>query len=450
MFEQMPYTNFHELNLDWIIQKLKEKYGPDNPPENVVLSVNGQTGEVVLYPDAVVRFPDVEEGSWNIHRLAGGASSGIQFLPNKAQRISGTDRYDIYDSGNPPEYPVSSVNGETGAVVLYRSNVVRLPDTGETVWSFYRLADETQLGIQFIKDAPAQRIAGTGRYNIYDEGNPPPYPVQSVNGQTGVVVIDVPVQSVNGQTGNVTIQIPVQSVNGKTGAVNTPFNNINSDVLTLETEASDESWGMERPTPDGSLGFTIGYNNGHTEAYIYYDGQGGTTETLKLLTSADIPSSAGVVSINGLTGAVTLTGNDIYTTSGSGQTVTGAIQAEASRANTAEQGLAGDIQDEEDRASAAEGALQTAINDRVIIPDIAIPIPAVADGAVRYNMTGITADHVVIDWRFTTAPDNDPPADITIETYAGYFTIQNTNGTTTDSVKPVFAVPTAKTAEANT
>lgn len=442
MFEQMPYTNFHELNLDWIIQKLKEKYGPDNPPENVVLSVNGQTGEVVLYPDAVVRFPDVEDGSWNIHRLAGGTSSGIQFLPNKAQRISGTDRYDIYDSGNPPEYPVSSVNGETGAVVLYRSNVVRLPDTGETVWSFYRLADEMQLGIQFIKDAPAQRIAGTGRFNIYDEGNPPPYPVQSVNGQTGVVVIDVPVQSVNGQTGNVVIQIPVQSVNGKTGAVNTPFNNINADVLTLETEASDESWGMERPTPDGSLGFTIGYNNGHTEAFIYYDGPGGTTETLKLLTSADIPSSAGVISINGQTGAVTLTGNDIYTSSGSGQTVTGAIQAEASRANTAEGNLQTAI-------NTAVGNLQTAIADRVIIPDIAIPIPAVSDGAIRYDMTDITADHIVVEWGFASSPDNVAPADIVITTYAGYFTIQNFYGNTTDSVNPVFAVPTSKTTEAH-
>ena len=24
IFEQLPYTNFHELNLDWIIEKLQE------------------------------------------------------------------------------------------------------------------------------------------------------------------------------------------------------------------------------------------------------------------------------------------------------------------------------------------------------------------------------------------------------------------------------------------
>lgn len=44
-------------------------------------------------------------------------------------------------------------------------------------------------------------------------------PVTSVNGQTGDVVVTAPVTSVNGQTGDVTISIPVTSVNGQTGAV---------------------------------------------------------------------------------------------------------------------------------------------------------------------------------------------------------------------------------------
>ena len=76
-----------------------------------------------------------------------------------------------------------------------------------------------------------------------DSYTPPPAPVQSVNGQTGAVVLDAedvgalpdtytaPVQSVNGQTGAVvldaddvgalpdTYTAPVQSVNGQTGAV---------------------------------------------------------------------------------------------------------------------------------------------------------------------------------------------------------------------------------------
>lgn len=43
-----PYTNFHELNQDWIIKIIKKMFSPDNPPPYPVESVNGKTGEVVL------------------------------------------------------------------------------------------------------------------------------------------------------------------------------------------------------------------------------------------------------------------------------------------------------------------------------------------------------------------------------------------------------------------
>lgn len=422
MFEQFPYTNFHEINLDWIINKLKEKYGPDNPPENMVLSVNGQTGDVILYEGAIIRFPDVDASSWNLHRLANGVSSGIEFTPDGATRISGTDRIQIYDAENPPQYPVLSVNGQTGAVVLYQSNIVRLPDTSEVTWNFYRLVDETQAGIQFSKTGPAQRIAGTDRFNIYDAGNPPPYPVTSVNNMTGAVTIDVPVTSVNGQVGNVEIQIPVTSVNGHTGIINTPFNNINADVLTIESESSEESWGIERPTPDGSLGLTLEYNNGHTEAFIYYDGPGSTTETLKLLTSADIPSSSGVISINTMTGVVTLTGNDIYTTGNSGQTVTGAIQAEASRAGTVE----GNLQ-------TAVGNLQTAV-EKLEVLVISLPsfnaLPATFTSTDDANIAYVETDMVCL--KADIALPAAMGSDWTVSTdTAGQITITGTfNGST--------------------
>lgn len=77
--------------------------------------------------------------------------------------------------------------------------------------------------------------------NYYSPENPPPYPVDSVNGKTGAVTglygadnpPPYPVTSVNGKTGDVTIEggtgdayspdnpppYPVTSVNGKTGAV---------------------------------------------------------------------------------------------------------------------------------------------------------------------------------------------------------------------------------------
>lgn len=236
MFNEFPYTNFHELNLDWIIKKVKEAYSPDNPPEGIVLSVNGEDGNVILYQDAIIHFPDVTEGTWNIHRIAGGASSGIQFLPNKAQRISGAQRLDMYDAGNPPPYPVNSVNG---------------------------------------------------------------------------------------QTGDVTIQIPVQSVNGQTGVVVIPPDFQNGDEIMEFTQASEGNyWGLSRVVSTGTASIYLDTSNNTVKAYITYESTDGqTVVTLPLLTSADIPSSSGVLSINGKTGAVTLYGSDVYTDANSQTTV---------------------------------------------------------------------------------------------------------------------------------
>lgn len=85
------------------------------------------------------------------------------------------------------------------------------------------------------------------------------------------------------------------------------------------------------------------------------------------------------------------------------------------------------------------------VNNKVIMVTLAndepIPIPATASGAVRYNVTGLTEDHEVVRWNFSASAENSPPCDLTITTYDGYFTITNTSGTTSESIKPVFAVP---------
>ena len=64
LFENFPYTNLHELNLDWIINEL------NRIKESAVLSVNGQTGDVILYENATVQFPNVPEDVdwWGIDR----------------------------------------------------------------------------------------------------------------------------------------------------------------------------------------------------------------------------------------------------------------------------------------------------------------------------------------------------------------------------------------------
>lgn len=311
LFENFPYTNLHDLNLDWILQEVKKLqeaggYSPENPPPYPVTSVNGQTGEVVLFNEqegVYIRFPDSENNQWNIYRLVAGVPAGIQFsatLP--AKRMQGTNRFSIYDEGNPPPYPVVSVNGKSGAVVLFEDGdgaYIKFPDTDNPQWNVYRIIEGQVNGIQFQKNGNALRMQGDNRYAIYDQGNPPPYPVTSVNGLTG--------------------------------AAETPFTDHTDDILEFVSGAVGATWGLKRTINTGTaneaevaLTMQVNDTTGNPEAYIETD------ETVKkLLTEDDIPSDSGVVSINGQTGVVTLTGANMPTAPGQLQTVGQAINAEA-------------------------------------------------------------------------------------------------------------------------
>lgn len=149
MFNRFPYTSITEINLDWIMRKLKEQIS------GLVASVNGMTGNVVL------------------------TASDVGALP---------------DSYTPPAAPVDSVNGETGVVVLTASDVGALPD------SYSSPVDSVngQTGTVVLSASDVGAMPDT--YTA---------PVTSVNGQTGAVIITAPVTSVNGQTGAVVIPAAV-------------------------------------------------------------------------------------------------------------------------------------------------------------------------------------------------------------------------------------------------
>ena len=223
---KFPFTNLHEINLDWIIEEVKKCYSPDNPPDNVVLSVNGATGNVTLYPDAAINFPAVNDTSWQLSREA----------------------------------------------------------------------NETLTGIKINKTAPLQRINGANRYAIYDQGNPPPYPVTSVNGATGNVLIQV------------------------------AFDDLSASEISFITAAPGHSWALNRATVDGDISIKFDTTNDTPKAYLEYLSEDETiTESIQLLTTNDIPSSAGVVSVNGESGVVVLTADEIHRTGSNNETVEHAI-----------------------------------------------------------------------------------------------------------------------------
>ena len=134
LFPQFPYSNLHELNLDWLIEQIRQIEG-----EGVVLSVNGMSGVVTLYTDKDVVFPDLNfNDHWQIFREIDDKIAGLKF-------------------------------------------------TGEKFFYITKNEGDEDFTVQ----------------EVYTSGNQPPYPVRSVNGQTGDVTISVPVTSVNGRTGNV-------------------------------------------------------------------------------------------------------------------------------------------------------------------------------------------------------------------------------------------------------
>ena len=111
-----PWFNMQQLNLDWLIGKIKTMlpFLPDNGTVGQILrrtatgaawsdevaggglvdSVNGMTGDVVI----------------------GKSNVGLGNVANKD--LSNVDNVRQYSAQNPPPYPVKSVNGRTGDVIV--------------------------------------------------------------------------------------------------------------------------------------------------------------------------------------------------------------------------------------------------------------------------------------------------------------------------------------------
>ena len=90
--------------------------------------------------------------------------------------LGNVDNVKQYSASNPPPYPVTSVNGKTGAVTV---DVPSVPS-----WA-----------METSKPSYSKSEVGLGNVdNVkqYSASNPPPYPVTSVNGKTGAVTVDIP------------------------------------------------------------------------------------------------------------------------------------------------------------------------------------------------------------------------------------------------------------------
>ena len=199
-------------------------------------------------------------------------------IPTEEAVAQAVDKYlqenpitgNFYSADNPPPYPVTSVNGKTGAVGgLYSGdNPPPYPVTSVNG----KTGDVTIAG-------------GTG--DAYSPDNPPPYPVTSVNGKTGAVTglysadnaPPYPVTSVNGKTGAVEIASGGMSVSAANST--TPSgNNTNNVTLTLNGYTAGKykmifiMFKCKSANVDASIKVQTG--NGYTITACVSDTDGGT------------------------------------------------------------------------------------------------------------------------------------------------------------------------------
>lgn len=199
---KFPFLNGQQLNLDWIMQQLRAIL-------NFMPLDQGAVGDVLQRGTSGATWQPLTSVVYDIDGMS------------PAAEVTTSDELPIYDVSAQGNYkvtvqdildlaaaaPVSSVNGQTGAVVLDAADVSALPDTTAIPSDTSDLTN----GAGFVDAAgaaaaaPVQSVNGqtgavvlgksdVGLGNVdnvqqYSASNPPPYPVTSVNGQTGDVIV---------------------------------------------------------------------------------------------------------------------------------------------------------------------------------------------------------------------------------------------------------------------
>lgn len=185
---QFPWTNLHELNLDWFLSKFKqftnnylettatvELIPTTEQPE---VTVTGGT----LDDDTDIVDPFTFNFKLPINSSGGGAVNSVNgkvgdvVLDKTDIGLGNVANVAQYSASNPPPYPVTSVNGMTGDVIVSGGgggDVLSVNGkTGAVV------LDKTDIGLGNVDNVQQ-----------YSATNPPPYPVTSVNGMTGAVTV---------------------------------------------------------------------------------------------------------------------------------------------------------------------------------------------------------------------------------------------------------------------
>ena len=237
-----PYSNFHDINLDWIVGKLKRAVytingqSPDDEGNVTLPAVAGVSSVNGVGPDSV---GNVTLTASDVNALPASYSAPVQSVQGKTGNVilSASD-VNAMPVGYVP--PVQSVNGQTGAVALDASDVGALPDTYVApVTSVNGWTGNVVLNANDVNALPDTTVIPTLTSQLVNDSgfitSQQAGAVLSVNGQVGAVVLDYSDVSALPDTTvipNRTSQLindsgfitsaqaaPVDSVNGYTGVV---------------------------------------------------------------------------------------------------------------------------------------------------------------------------------------------------------------------------------------
>ena len=199
-----PYSSMQEINLDWILTKVKNlmRFLPDD----------GSVGQILRRTAHGAEWSNEQGGGGAVTSVNGQTGDVVLAIPDSTSDLINDSGF-VDAAGAAAAAPVQKVNGQTGTVTINKTSV---------------------------------GLGNVANVLQYSASNPPPYPVTSVNGQTGAVSLAIPTDTsdLTNTAGFVdaagaAAAAPVQSVNGQTGTV-TIGNYSSAEVNTHEKWIDDK------------------------------------------------------------------------------------------------------------------------------------------------------------------------------------------------------------------
>ena len=207
------------------------------------------------------------------------STTGVSQILNKPKLAAVATSGDYNDLTNKPHIPggsiVNSVNGMTGTVELHASDVGALPDSTVIPAAQVNSDWNATSGVSEILNKPSlATVATSGDYNdLTNTPTIPTIPVDSVNGKTGVVVLDAtdvsalpdnthipddPVQADWNETDNTKLDYIKNKPTIDTTVTSGSSNAVSSDaVYTAIAQSIKRKWTETRPYHTGSSASNI-------------------------------------------------------------------------------------------------------------------------------------------------------------------------------------------------